>query len=143
MLLLNSSANRSDFFNTHSLLTTTERPPWRNEACVQPFRRVGCPDENVGCGVVSFIRFWVYARARSDFDPATGTGAFIGIPRRSPLGLRAKRSLKPLLGSIQTSAIRSRIGVSRWYAGRIRQGYIPHPRHWRALAQLVGISEWG
>jgi len=65
------------------------------------------------------------------FDPATGTGAFIGIPRRSPLGLRAKRSLKPLLGSIQTSAIRSRIGVSRWYAGRIRQGYIPHPRHWR------------
>ena len=29
--------------------------------------------------------------------------------------------------------------VSRWYAGRIRQGYRPHPRPWQALAQLVGV----
>jgi hypothetical protein len=36
--------------------------------------------------------------------------------------------------------IASRIGVSRWYAGRIRQGYVPHPRHWVALAEQVGIS---
>jgi hypothetical protein len=50
------------------------------------------------------------------------------------------RKIQPLLGSIRTSAIRSRIGVSRWYAGRIRQGYLPHPRHWQALAELVGIS---
>jgi hypothetical protein len=34
---------------------------------------------------------------------------------------------------------RSRIGVSRWYAGPIREGYRPHPRHWLALAKLVDV----
>jgi hypothetical protein len=37
------------------------------------------------------------------------------------------------------SDIRSSIGVSKWYASKIRQGYRPHPRHWLALAELVGI----
>jgi hypothetical protein len=50
------------------------------------------------------------------------------------------KKIQPLLAEIATSTIASRIGVSRWYAGRIRQGYIPHPRHWQALAQLVGAS---
>ena len=48
--------------------------------------------------------------------------------------------IRPLLASISTSAIRSRIRVSRWYASRIRQGYCPHPRHWRAQAKLVKVS---
>jgi CRISPR-associated endonuclease Cas1 len=48
--------------------------------------------------------------------------------------------IQPLLAGVSTSAIRSRIGVSRWYAGRIRQGCCPHPRHWETLAQMVGIS---
>jgi hypothetical protein len=48
--------------------------------------------------------------------------------------------IQPLLVDVSTSAIRSRIGVSRWYAGKIRQGYRPHPRHWLALAQLVGTT---
>jgi CRISPR-associated endonuclease Cas1 len=48
------------------------------------------------------------------------------------------QQIQPLLRNISTSAIRSQIGVSRWYAGRIRQGYRPHPRHWQALAELVG-----
>src|ERR1035437_6860868 len=51
------------------------------------------------------------------------------------------QQIQPLLAGISTSAIRSRIGVSRWYAGRIREGYRPHPRHWQALAQLVRVSE--
>ena len=51
------------------------------------------------------------------------------------------QQIQPLLGKISTSAIRSQIRVSRWYAGRIRQGYRPHPRHWQALAKLAGI--WG
>jgi hypothetical protein len=50
------------------------------------------------------------------------------------------QKIQPLLREISTSAIRSQIGVSRWYAGRIRQGYRPHPRHWHALAELVGVS---
>jgi hypothetical protein len=45
--------------------------------------------------------------------------------------------IQPRLAGVSTSAIASWIGVGRWYAGRIRQGYRPHPRHWQALAELV------
>ncbi len=50
------------------------------------------------------------------------------------------KRIQPLLAGVSTSVIRSRIGVSRWYASRIRQGYRPHPRHWRMLAELAGVS---
>jgi hypothetical protein len=46
--------------------------------------------------------------------------------------------IQPLLAGLSSSVIASEIQVSRWYAGRIRQGYRPHPRHWKALGQLVG-----
>lgn len=49
--------------------------------------------------------------------------------------------IQPLLAGISASAIAAEIGVSRWYAGRIREGYRPHPRHWRALAILAGVDE--
>jgi CRISPR-associated endonuclease Cas1 len=48
--------------------------------------------------------------------------------------------VQPLLAQVSTSAIARRISVSRWYAGRIREGYRPHPRHWKALAKLTGVS---
>jgi CRISPR-associated endonuclease Cas1 len=48
--------------------------------------------------------------------------------------------IQPLLAAKSASTIASRIGVSRWYAGRIRKGYLPHPRHWPVLAHLVGVS---
>ncbi len=51
--------------------------------------------------------------------------------------------IQPALASVPVSVIRSSIGVSKWYAGKIRHGYRPHPRHWQALAQLVGISTEG
>jgi CRISPR-associated endonuclease Cas1 len=47
--------------------------------------------------------------------------------------------IQPLLSGIPMSAIRSALGVSNWYASKIRQGCRPHPRHWVALAQLVGV----
>ena len=50
------------------------------------------------------------------------------------------KKIQPLLARTPTSAIRSAIGVSRWYAGKIRQGNRPHPRHWQALAKLAGVS---
>jgi CRISPR-associated endonuclease Cas1 len=62
---------------------------------------------------------------------------------KQPVWLTSKlfsQQIQPLLANIPTSVIRSRIGVSRWYAGQIRRGYRPHPRHWQALAGLVGIS---
>ena len=48
--------------------------------------------------------------------------------------------IQPQLAGVSASTIASRMGVSRWYAGKIRQGYRPHPRHWQALAQLVGLT---
>jgi CRISPR-associated endonuclease Cas1 len=47
--------------------------------------------------------------------------------------------IQPLLAQLSMSAIRSSIGVSKWYASKIRQGYRPHPRHWQALAELAGF----
>ena len=73
-----------------------------------------------------------HAKACSEWDAST-----------QPDWLTSKvfsQQIQPLLGSIRTSEIRSRIGVSRWYAGRIRQGYLPHPRHWLTLAQMVGMD---
>ena len=48
-------------------------------------------------------------------------------------------SIEPLLAGIPVCAIRSSIGVSKWYASKIPQGYGPHPRHSQALAALVGV----
>jgi CRISPR-associated endonuclease Cas1 len=48
---------------------------------------------------------------------------------------------QPALARTSATVIARRIGVSRWYAGRIREGYRPHPRHWLALTRLVGVSE--
>jgi RNA polymerase subunit RPABC4/transcription elongation factor Spt4 len=48
--------------------------------------------------------------------------------------------VQPLLAAMSSSAIARQISVSRWYAGRIRQGHRPHPRHWKTLAKLVGVS---
>jgi CRISPR-associated endonuclease Cas1 len=74
-----------------------------------------------------------HAQACSAWDPAT-----------QPASLTKEffsRKVQPLLATVPTSKIASTIGVSRWYAGRIREGYRPHPRHWRALARLVGFGD--
>jgi CRISPR-associated endonuclease Cas1 len=49
-------------------------------------------------------------------------------------------NIQPLLTQTSASVIARQISVSRWYAGRIREGYRPHPRHWRGLAELVGVK---
>jgi CRISPR-associated endonuclease Cas1 len=48
--------------------------------------------------------------------------------------------VQPVLAAMSASDIARQISVSRWYAGRIREGYRPHPRHWQALAKLVSVS---
>jgi CRISPR-associated endonuclease Cas1 len=48
--------------------------------------------------------------------------------------------IQPLLTGMSSSSIASKIGVSRWYAGRVRMGHRPHPRHWQALADLVCVT---
>lgn len=52
------------------------------------------------------------------------------------------REIQPRLLTLATSAIASALGVSRVYTADIRAGKrVPHPRHWRALAQQVGLRE--
>jgi hypothetical protein len=73
-----------------------------------------------------------HAQARTAWNPA-----------KQPTWLTEQvfsEKIQPALAQASASAIAKRIGVSRWYAGRIREGYRPHPRHWLALAQLVGIG---
>ena len=78
----------------------------------------------------------------SQSQKATGRSIPATLSRCSaiPHPVARGKQVQPRLAAISTSAIASRIGVSRWYAGRIRRGYRPHPRHWQALAQLVGVS---
>ena len=53
------------------------------------------------------------------------------------------QQIQPLLASMSASSIARQIAVSRWYAGRVREGYRPHSRHWLALANFVGLSPDG
>jgi CRISPR-associated endonuclease Cas1 len=60
-----------------------------------------------------------------------------------PAWLTAKvysEKVQPVLAAMSASVIARQISVSRWYAGRIREGYRPHKRHWQALAALVSAS---
>jgi CRISPR-associated endonuclease Cas1 len=50
------------------------------------------------------------------------------------------QKIQPLLANVSMSDIRKALGVSNWYASKIRKGYRPHPRHWGMLAELVGAS---
>jgi len=68
------------------------------------------------------------------------------IPAKQPAWLTEQvfsEKIQPALAQTSATSIAKKIGVSRWYAGRIREGYRPHPRHWLALAKLVDVSEGG
>ena len=49
--------------------------------------------------------------------------------------------VQPALATVAKSRIRSALGVSEPYSSDIQTGKcVPHPRHWEALAGLVGIT---
>jgi CRISPR-associated endonuclease Cas1 len=50
------------------------------------------------------------------------------------------KEIQPRLGSLSSSSIAKRLNVSYSYADDIRKGRIPHPRHWGALTQLLGVN---
>jgi CRISPR-associated endonuclease Cas1 len=52
-----------------------------------------------------------------------------------------KEKIQPLLVPLSSSAIARHLAVSGSYATEIRRGRVPHPRHWLALAKLLGQSE--
>ena len=48
--------------------------------------------------------------------------------------------IQPALAGVSKSSIRAALGVSEPYSSDIRAGRChPHPRHWQALAELVGV----
>lgn len=52
-----------------------------------------------------------------------------------------REKIQPRLMGVTVAAIASALLVSEPYATNIRSGRcIPHPRHWLALAQLVGLG---
>jgi hypothetical protein len=54
------------------------------------------------------------------------------------------RKIQPLLRGLSNSVLALALDVSVAYAADNRAGRRrPHPRHWQALAQLVGISADG
>ena len=85
------------------------------------------------------------ARAKqSDTQRRHRKAAAAWSPSSQPDWLTEKFYLEKIqsaLASVSNSAIASRLGVSRCCASRIRSGKgRPHPRHWQALAELVGVS---
>jgi len=52
-----------------------------------------------------------------------------------------REEIQPRLAAVTVPAISSALGISEPYAALIRaKRYLPHPRHWKTLAGLVGIS---
>jgi len=49
-----------------------------------------------------------------------------------------KSKIQPVLASNPVSLIAKRLKISPGYADHIRKGRVPHPRHWKALAELTG-----
>lgn len=66
------------------------------------------------------------------------------LPSSQPAWLNNEtylEKIQPRLAATTISALSSALGVSESYAADIRAGRRrPHPRHWEALAQLVGVS---
>jgi len=48
--------------------------------------------------------------------------------------------VQPHVDKLPTRSIARTLGVTVMYAGMIRKGYVPHPRHWQVLASLVGVA---
>lgn len=66
-------------------------------------------------------------------------------PSSQPIWLTAEffsAKVQPQLANVSASIIQSRLGISRLYASKIRQGQNrPHPRHWKELALLAGVHQ--
>jgi hypothetical protein len=45
-----------------------------------------------------------------------------------------------MFNRIRQRTLQTLLAVSRGYANEIRRGRAPHPRHWWALASLMGVS---
>jgi hypothetical protein len=52
-----------------------------------------------------------------------------------------RREIQPRLKGVTLSALASALGISIPYAVEIRSGKrVPHPRHWKTLAELANVD---
>jgi hypothetical protein len=72
-----------------------------------------------------------------------------GLTRTGPRTLSAMqtelrqwyaRELQPRIVALRNAEIMQATGLSKRSAIMIRQGFVPHPRHFEALAQLAGVE---
>jgi len=49
--------------------------------------------------------------------------------------------IQPRISSLSSGLITRELAVSRGYSAEIRQGRVPHPRHWLKLAKLLELLE--
>jgi CRISPR-associated endonuclease Cas1 len=80
-------------------------------------------------------RAWGAARAG-----ATGHLPPIHVAENAALVQWYANELKPYLSSVRPVDIARALDVSQGYSIRIKHGYMPHPRHFAALAKLAGIE---
>ena len=67
--------------------------------------------------------------------------AGLALPRAPSLLSSLTGGGQPALASAAKSRICSALGVSEPYSSAIQAGKrVPHPRHWKGLAQLVGLA---
>lgn len=59
---------------------------------------------------------------------------------RDRLRERLRATVAPHIATCPVAKIRRAAGLSERYALIIRQGYVPHPRYYRMLAELVGVE---
>ena len=84
-------------------------------------------------------------KKRSEAQRRHGAGKRAWLASPKPAWLNEDTYLKkihPRLAGVTISTLSSTLGVSESYAADIRAGrHRPHPRHWEALAELVGIKQ--
>jgi hypothetical protein len=73
-----------------------------------------------------------HANARASWD-ASGQPAWLTSELYSQKSNRYSQAFQHL-------PFEHGLEFSRWYAGKIRRGHRPHPRHWQTLAELAGVS---
>jgi hypothetical protein len=82
----------------------------------------------------------------AEHTPGEGLSPTTGQPGRKKARFSQKQlrewftaKLAPLLAKVAVSEIRAATGLSARYTMMIRQSYVPHPRHFSALAKFAGV----